>query len=57
MTLINYQQTITLFTEKLDLFIHNHSKGEYCQFPELTSVKDDIATAYAKRYIDHVNNR
>ena len=56
MTLINCQQTITPFIEKLDLFIHNLSKGIYYQFPELISIKDDIATADAQRYIDHVND-
>ena len=55
-TLISCQQTITLFIEKLDLFIHNLSKGDYYQFPKLISVKDDIATVDTQRYIDHLNN-
>ena len=57
MTIINCQQTITLFFERLDLFIHNLSKGEYYQFPELISIKDDITTADTQRYIDHINNQ
>ena len=40
----------------LDLFIHNLSKGEYYQFPELISVKDDITTADRQWHIDHLNN-
>ena len=48
MTLKNCQQTNALFIEKLDFLIHNLSKGEYYQFPELISVKDDITTATYK---------
>ena len=37
------------------MFIHNLPKGEYYQFPELISVKDDITTADTRRYIHHLN--
>ena len=56
MTIINCQQTITLFIEKLDLFIHILLKGEYYQFPELISVKDDLTPADAQKYVDHLNS-
>ena len=45
-----------MFIEKLDLFIHNLSNGEYYQFQELIYVNDDITTIDTQRYNDHLNN-
>ena len=56
MTIINCQHTIALFIEKLDLFIHNLSKGDYYQFQDLISDNDEITTADTHRYIDHLDN-
>ena len=36
--------------------IHNLSKREYYQFPDLISVIDDITTVDAQRYVDQLNN-
>ena len=55
MTLINCRQTIALFFEKVDLINHDFSKEEYYQFPELISVRDDIATVDIQKYFDHLN--
>lgn len=53
-TLISCKNTVSLFIEKLEILHRNLLKGEFYQFPELLSIKDDITQEEIERFSCHI---
>jgi len=54
-TLISCQSIVSLFIDKLELFRHNLLNREFYQFPELSSVKDDVTPEDIEKFCSHLN--
>lgn len=54
-TLIGCQSIVSLFIDKLELLRYNLLKREFHQFPELSSIKDDVTPEDIDRFSSHLN--
>ncbi|KAK9396033.1 hypothetical protein NXF25_019394 [Crotalus adamanteus] len=54
-TLIGCQSIVSLFIDKLELFRYNLLKRQFHQFPELSSIKDDVTPEDIDRFSNHLN--
>lgn len=54
-TLLGCQSILSLFINKLELLCYDILKGEFHQFPELSSIKDDITPEDIDRLSNHLN--
>lgn len=54
-TLISCQSIVSLFIDKLELFRHNLLNGELCQFPELSSIKDEVTPKDIDKFCSHLS--
>ena len=53
LTLITCKDALTLFTKKLNIFRHNLLQGEFHQFPEILTVKNDVTPEDIERFGNH----
>ncbi|XP_063312646.1 zinc finger BED domain-containing protein 5-like [Pelobates fuscus] len=53
-TLISCKNIVSLFIEKLDLLRHNILKREFHQFPELSSINNDVTPGDIERFSSHL---
>jgi zinc finger BED domain-containing protein 5/7/8/9 len=53
-TLIEVKKFISAFIDKLVLYRRNLLRKEYYQFPELTSLENEISTHHIERYSEHL---
>ena len=54
-TLITCKDALTLFIKKLDIFRHNLLQGEFHQFPELLTIKNDVTPEDIERFGNHLS--
>ena len=54
-TLITCKNALTLFIKKLDIFHHNLLQGEFHQFPELLTLKNDVTPEDIERFGNHLS--